>query len=116
MSNDLPIFPKAQSLAVHTGNIVNWNRLKNRLIQGQGPTEEVSMRVKAIECQAQAQGNSQYITCHVCCGTQTQAIARARLCRRPAMLWLGLARALWRGRGLELDGRPTPSRLVLDLV
>ena len=39
MADDIPIIPKAGHLWVHTGNIVNWNRLKKKLTQV--PAEEV---------------------------------------------------------------------------
>ena len=37
--SEIPIIPKAESISVHTGNIVNWNRFKRKIVQG--PTEEV---------------------------------------------------------------------------
>ncbi|KAI0222849.1 Glutamate--cysteine ligase regulatory subunit [Lamellibrachia satsuma] len=38
--NQIPIIPKAESISVHTGNVVNWNRLKRKIVQG--PTEELT--------------------------------------------------------------------------
>ena len=40
MADEIPSIPKAGSFYVHTGNIVNWNRLKRKLTQS--PSEEVS--------------------------------------------------------------------------
>ncbi|GFR78560.1 glutamate--cysteine ligase regulatory subunit [Elysia marginata] len=39
MADEIPLFPKATSMFVHTGNIINWNRLKRKL--NQTSTEEV---------------------------------------------------------------------------
>ena len=39
MAAELQIIPKAETIIVHTGNIVNWNRLKKRAPQK--PAEEV---------------------------------------------------------------------------
>ncbi|XP_059175912.1 glutamate--cysteine ligase regulatory subunit-like [Physella acuta] len=40
MSSDrIPLFPKAKSLFVHSGNIINWNRLKRK--PNQNSTEEI---------------------------------------------------------------------------
>jgi len=40
MAEEIPVIPKAESLFVNSGNIVNWNRLKRKPTQN--PTEEVS--------------------------------------------------------------------------
>ncbi|RUS87513.1 hypothetical protein EGW08_004689 [Elysia chlorotica] len=39
MADEIPLFPKATSMYIHTGNIINWNRLKRKL--NQTSTEEV---------------------------------------------------------------------------
>ena len=39
MAEEIPAVPKAGSFYIHTGNIVNWNRLKRKLTQS--PSEEV---------------------------------------------------------------------------
>lgn len=39
MAEEIPVFPKASTLLINTGNIVNWNRLKRK--PNQTPTEEV---------------------------------------------------------------------------
>ena len=43
--NQIPIIPKAESISVHTGNVVNWNRLKRKIVQG--PTEEVTLPMES---------------------------------------------------------------------
>ena len=40
MAVEIPVIPKATAFYLHTGNIVNWNRLKRRI--SQSPNEEVS--------------------------------------------------------------------------
>lgn len=37
---EIPVIPKAGEIYVHTGNIVNWNRLKKNLTQS--PENEVT--------------------------------------------------------------------------
>ncbi|CAG5124520.1 unnamed protein product [Candidula unifasciata] len=39
MTDDIPMFPKAKSMFLHSGNIINWNRLKRK--PNQTSTEEV---------------------------------------------------------------------------
>ncbi|GFN91386.1 glutamate--cysteine ligase regulatory subunit [Plakobranchus ocellatus] len=39
MADEIPLFPKATSMYIHTGNIINWNRLKRKL--NQTSTEEL---------------------------------------------------------------------------
>ena len=39
MAESMPVFPKAATILLRTGNIVNWDRLKRKL--NQNPTEEV---------------------------------------------------------------------------
>lgn len=39
MAEEIPIIPKVSNLLIHSGNIVNWNRLKRK--PNQTPTEEV---------------------------------------------------------------------------
>ena len=39
MADEIPMIPKAGNLIVHSGNIVNWNRLKRK--PNQRPTDEV---------------------------------------------------------------------------
>lgn len=39
MSEEIPVIPKVTSLTVHSGNIVNWNRLKRH--PNHGATAEV---------------------------------------------------------------------------
>lgn len=41
MATQLPIFPNATSLFVHSGNILNWDRLKKRPLQT--PKDEVKI-------------------------------------------------------------------------
>ena len=41
MADEIPMTPKVGSLIVHSGNIVNWNRLKRK--PNQSPTEEVCL-------------------------------------------------------------------------
>ena len=40
MAAEIPVVPKAETVLVSTGNVVNWNRLKKKVIQS--ATEEVS--------------------------------------------------------------------------
>ena len=37
---DIPIIPKVTSLRIHSGNVVDWNRLQKSIIKE--PSEEVS--------------------------------------------------------------------------
>ena len=46
MAAELQIIPKAETIIVHTGNIVNWNRLKKRAPQK--PAEEVSYELNFV--------------------------------------------------------------------
>ncbi|XP_064648698.1 glutamate--cysteine ligase regulatory subunit-like [Lineus longissimus] len=39
MAAEIPVFPKASTISIHSGNIVNWNILKQK--PSQGPTEEL---------------------------------------------------------------------------
>ncbi|XP_071097359.1 glutamate--cysteine ligase regulatory subunit-like [Haliotis cracherodii] len=45
MADDIPVFPKAGTLQVHSGNIVNWNRLKRK--PNQTSTEELKECIEA---------------------------------------------------------------------
>ncbi|KAJ8300828.1 hypothetical protein KUTeg_022347 [Tegillarca granosa] len=40
MAEEIPIIPKVNTLHIHSGNIVNWNRLKRK--PNQTPTEELA--------------------------------------------------------------------------
>ncbi|XP_045206584.2 glutamate--cysteine ligase regulatory subunit-like [Mercenaria mercenaria] len=40
MADEIPVIPKAGTLVINSGNIVNWNRLKRKL--SQTPTDEIS--------------------------------------------------------------------------
>lgn len=39
MAEEIPVIPKAGTIIINSGNIVNWNRLKRK--PSQSPTEEV---------------------------------------------------------------------------
>ena len=43
MSEEIPVIPKVTSLTVHSGNIVNWNRLKRH--PNHGATAEVKTQL-----------------------------------------------------------------------
>ncbi|XP_067662476.1 glutamate--cysteine ligase regulatory subunit-like [Haliotis asinina] len=45
MADDIPMFPKASTFQVHSGNIVNWNRLKRK--PNQNSTEELKECIEA---------------------------------------------------------------------
>ncbi|KAL5013074.1 hypothetical protein ScPMuIL_011625 [Solemya velum] len=45
MADEIPVFPKASTLLIHTGNIVNWDRLKHK--PNHTPTEELSECISA---------------------------------------------------------------------
>lgn len=47
MATQLPIFPNATSLFVHSGNILNWDRLKKRPLQT--PKDEVKIVILILE-------------------------------------------------------------------
>jgi len=42
MADEIPVVPKAGTLTINSGNIVNWNRLKKK--PSQNPTEEVGLK------------------------------------------------------------------------
>ncbi|BFZ20256.1 hypothetical protein BsWGS_23295 [Bradybaena similaris] len=63
MGDDIPVFPKARSMFIHSGNIINWNRLKRKL--NQTSTEEVCEcigQTLASYLETEDKTNLQYVT------------------------------------------------------
>lgn len=50
MAEGIPLFPNATSMFIHSGNIINWNRLKRK--PNQTSTEEVGCRAKTAHDEA----------------------------------------------------------------
>ena len=63
--SEIPIIPKAESISVHTGNIVNWNRFKRKIVQG--PTEEVRSRLVLDICRFKGFSQIKCQHCHCDC-------------------------------------------------